>query len=73
MKLRTWRKIHRYLGVVIGIQLFFWTLSGVVFSWNSIQAVRGEDLIREHDPINLKSFEIIDCGMVLKNLPSEQR
>ncbi|MDG2013505.1 MAG: PepSY domain-containing protein [Pirellulaceae bacterium] len=73
MKLRTWRKIHRYLGVVIGIQLFFWTLSGVIFSWNSIQSVRGEDLIRKIDPVNLNSFEIINSSEILKDLPSEQK
>ena len=73
MKLRTWRKIHRYLGVVIGIQLFFWTLSGVIFSWNSIHSVRGEDLIRQQEPIHLKSFEIINCAQILEDLPREHR
>ena len=35
------RKWHRRLGVVIGVQLFFWTLGGAYFSWFHIDEVRG--------------------------------
>jgi len=58
MKARTWRKIHRYLGLVVGVQLLLWTMSGLIFSWNSIQRVRGEHLIRSQDILNLKDFQI---------------
>lgn len=57
MKHRTWRKLHRYLGLIIGIQLFVWTLSGVVFSWNSMKSVRGEHLIRHPDGEPLAPFD----------------
>lgn len=46
MKQRNWRKLHRYLGLIIGVQLFVWTLSGVIFSWMSMKTVRGEHLVR---------------------------
>ncbi|UNY99494.1 PepSY domain-containing protein [Zhouia spongiae] len=36
------RKIHRYLGVFIGIQFFFWTLGGLYFSWNDMDDVHGD-------------------------------
>ena len=41
MHIRTIRKAHRYLGLIVGIQLFLWTASGLVFSLNPIDKVRG--------------------------------
>ncbi|MGE0175114.1 MAG: hypothetical protein AB7T49_20130 [Oligoflexales bacterium] len=43
------RKFHRWLGIAVGVQLFFWTVSGVFFSWVHIKKVRGEDIAREKD------------------------
>ena len=42
MGVRSYRKIHRYLGIIVGIQLLFWTGSGLFFSLNPIEKVRGE-------------------------------
>jgi len=42
MDVRTYRKIHRWLGLVVGIQLLLWTVSGLFFSLNPIAKVRGE-------------------------------
>ena len=38
------RKTHRYLGLFIGIQFLGWTISGIYFSWNSIDNVHGDHL-----------------------------
>ena len=38
------RKSHRYLGVFIGIQFLFWTISGLFFSWTNIKEIRGDHL-----------------------------
>jgi len=38
------RKIHRYLGVFMGVQFFFWALGGLYFSWNNMDDVHGETL-----------------------------
>ena len=65
MKLRNWRIVHRYLGLVIGVQLFLWTISGMVFSWNSIQAVRGENRIRSQQPVDLSDFELGDINQMI--------
>lgn len=35
------RKLHKWLGVVIGLQLLLWTASGVYFAWIPIDEVRG--------------------------------
>jgi len=37
-----WRKIHRYFGVIIGIQLFFWTLGGIFFTWSNMDQIHGD-------------------------------
>lgn len=41
---RTW---HKWLAVVVGLQLLAWTCGGLVFSWHPIEVVRGETLVRE--------------------------
>ena len=41
------RKSHRYLGVFIGIQFLFWTLGGLYFSWNNMDDVHGETLLKQ--------------------------
>ena len=41
MKL-TLRKFHKYISLVVSIQLLLWTISGIYFSFNKIENVRGE-------------------------------
>ena len=48
------RKAHRYLGLFLGIQFLFWTISGLYFSWTNIDEIRGEHLINKNIP--LKDF-----------------
>ena len=48
------RKAHRYLGLFLGIQFLFWTISGLYFSWTNIDEIRGEHLINNDIP--LKDF-----------------
>ncbi len=62
MTARTWRKTHRTLGLVIGVQLLFWSASGAYFSWNAIKGVRGENMIRSHEPIDLKNSQLISLN-----------
>lgn len=37
-----YRKIHRFLGVILGIQLLFWTLGGLFFSWSDMDQIHGD-------------------------------
>lgn len=39
------RRLHRYLGVVIGVQFILWTAGGLYFSWTSLAAVHGDHLV----------------------------
>lgn len=48
------RKAHRYLGLFIGVQFLFWTVSGLYFSWTNIDQIHGDFFKKK--PIG-KSFE----------------
>jgi len=37
-----YRKIHRYFGVIIGIQFLFWTLGGIFFTWSNMDEIHGD-------------------------------
>ena len=36
------RQLHRYISLIISVQLLLWTISGIYFSFNKIENVRGE-------------------------------
>jgi uncharacterized iron-regulated membrane protein len=46
------RKIHRYISLLISVQLLLWTVSGLYFSFNKIEKIRGEHYYREVDKNN---------------------
>lgn len=37
-----YRKIHRYFGLIIGIQFLFWTLGGMFFAWSNMDQIHGD-------------------------------
>ena len=41
------RKWHRYLGLILGVQFFLWTIGGLYFSWTNIDEIRGDTLKKE--------------------------
>ena len=52
MQIRTYRTIHRWLGLIVGIQLLLWTAGGLFFSLNPIAKVRGETEAAEAPPVD---------------------
>jgi len=46
------RKTHRYLGVIIGVQFLFWTVSGLYFTWTDLDEIHGDHFIKEQLSIN---------------------
>ncbi|MCX2679141.1 PepSY domain-containing protein [Galbibacter sp. EGI 63066] len=48
------RKIHRYLGLFIGIQFLFWTISGLYFSWTNLDEIHGDHF--KNEAYQSKSF-----------------
>ena len=51
------RKIHKYLSVVVSVQLLLWTISGIYFAFNQIELIRGEQY-RQADTISVDLGEI---------------
>lgn len=58
------RKAHRYLGLVLGIQFLFWTLSGLYFSWTNIDEIHG-DFERKKVPLLSAHFMLVSPSTVL--------
>ena len=52
-------KIHKWLALIVGIQLFLWVLGGLVMSWFPIEIVRGEHNISERESISLPADDIL--------------
>ena len=54
------RRIHKIVGLVFGIQLVFWTLSGLFFTLFPIEQVRGENLrtVINHGELDLSAVKI---------------
>ena len=40
------RRIHRWLGLIIGIQFVLWTIGGLYFSWIDLDEIHGDHLMR---------------------------
>lgn len=70
------RKVHRYLGLAIGIQFIMWTVSGLYFSWTDLDEIHGDPYLNEQYQvpsfdslfptdrlgINIQSLELIAVG-----------
>jgi len=64
------RKLHRYLGLILGIQFLLWTVGGIYFSWSNMDEIHGE-LNRNplaRIPVN---SELISPSLILKQLKVE--
>ncbi len=54
---RTIRKVHRWSGLIIGIQLLLWTVSGFYFSLISIDTIHGDHLAMPAEDFEVNSLE----------------
>ena len=52
----TLREFHRYISLLVAVQLLLWTVSGIYFSFNKIENVRGEQyrISSTENPIAIK-------------------
>ena len=67
MKILRWTlKLHKWIALIIGIQILFWVLGGLIFSALDIEKVRGEHKIAEQPHIPLTPESIIDLKEALK-------
>ena len=61
------RKAHRFLGIFIGIQFLFWTISGLYFSWTDIDKIHGDHYKKTVDDEKIYLQLLNDS--LLKKLP----
>ena len=47
------RTFHKYLSLVISIQLLLWTISGIYFAFNKIELIRGEQYLLNEEESKL--------------------
>ena len=60
------RRWHRYLGLILGIQFFLWTLGGLYFSWTNINEIRGDNL-KSDDPSLVIDEDLVSPSTFLKH------
>ena len=77
------RKLHRYVSIAVSLQLLLWTISGIYFSFNKIENVRGEQYYKTEEveevatPIDKKivskefAFNVIEEETLLTPLDME--
>ncbi len=64
--LRLTLKLHKWIALIIGIQILIWIVGGLIFSVLDIEKVRGEHKIAEQPHIPLTPESIIDLKEALK-------
>ena len=50
------RKAHRYLGLFLGVQFLFWTISGLYFSWTDLDEIHGDHFKKEKEKVSFKNL-----------------
>lgn len=61
------RRIHRYLGLFIGIQFVLWTVGGLYFSWTDLDEVHGDPL-HVRQPLLRGDAALVSPGAVLERI-----
>ena len=64
------RKAHRWLGVIIGVQFVFWTISGLYFSWTDIDEIHGDHFLKEAEAPALSAavFRNLDSALIIHSV-----
>ena len=58
------RRIHRWLGLFIGVQFVLWTAGGLYFSWTDLDAVHGDHLMRPARPVPAEQATVSPAAAV---------
>lgn len=61
------RRIHRWLGLFIGIQFVLWTVGGLYFSWTDLDEVHGDHLQRPKPHLRADAA-LVSPSVVLEQL-----
>ncbi len=62
------RKLHKWLGLVIGLQIVLWVAGGFVMSFFDIDQVRGTHNKAKQAPISIDSAVTFDSSQLIRSL-----
>ncbi len=62
------RKAHRYIGLLVSLQLLAWTIGGIWFTWNDIDDIHGDYLRNPPTHPQLTSQIILPVQQALDNI-----
>lgn len=60
------RKSHRYIGLIVSLQLLAWTIGGIWFTWNDIDDIHG-DYLRNFDKPEIPT-QLVSTQTALDNI-----
>ena len=61
------RRIHRYLGLILGIQFLLWTIGGLYFSWSNMDEIHG-DLQKNKVPLLPANVKLVSPTSALDSI-----
>ena len=64
------RKLHRYLGLVLGVQFLLWTAGGLYFSWSNMDEIHGDHQRHPAPPLRV-SGPLASPSTVLDHLQTQ--
>lgn len=67
-----YRKAHRYLGLLLGIQFMFWTLGGLYFSWSDMDHIHG-DYQKKPAVLFAPGLQLVSPSQVLDRMHQEKK
>jgi uncharacterized iron-regulated membrane protein len=67
---RWWFSIHKWVGLIVGLQVLAWMVSGLFMTAVPIEQVRSEHNIRQVEPINLRDQSgLVSAGQAMSVIP----
>ncbi|HEY9031943.1 MAG TPA: PepSY domain-containing protein [Kangiella sp.] len=62
------RKFHKWLGLIIGIQVLFWAAGGFVMTFFDIEEVRGEHTTAKQEPFTLNQPVVVTAQQAISQI-----
>lgn len=71
MVTRRWApRLHRWIALVVGIQLLAWSVSGLFMTVVPISQVRGEHNIRKQETVDIRAAVLVPIANALERAPA---
>ena len=66
------RKIHKWIALIVGVQLFLWALSGFYMVVVNIDIIHGDMLVKDREPsIGDDVSNTMPVGQLLERYPAK--